>query len=119
MNRQLIILNNPIQMINKDTVNKLILEINTLKINKSMKQILLIASLNLLSPIKTAKALTYQLENFKNQGKIYPEKTKSKYINNILKELKNMSISDFTTTIINLINFLNTHNITIKIEPNS
>lgn len=115
MNRQLIILNDPIQMINTDTINKLILEINKLKINKSMKQILLIASLNLLSPIKTAKALTYQLENFKNQGKIYPDRTKSKYLNNILKELKNMNISDFTNNINNLINFLNANNITIKI----
>lgn len=115
MNRQLIILNDSIQMINTNTINKLILEINKLKINKSMKQILLIASLNLLSSIKTAKALTYQLENFKNQGKIYPERTKSKYINKILKELKNMNISDFTNNINNLINFLNTNNITIKI----
>ena len=115
MNRELIILNDPTQMINKTTINKLISEINKLKINKSMKQILLIASLNLLSSIKTAKGLTYQLENFRNQGKIYPEKTKSKYINNILKDIKKMSISDFTNNINNLINFLNTNNITIKI----
>lgn len=115
MNRELIILNNPTQMINKTVINKLITEINKLKINKSMKQILLIASLNLLSSIKTAKGLTYQLENFRNQGKIYPKKTKSKYINNILKDIKKMSISDFTNNINNLINFLNTNNITIKI----
>lgn len=115
MNRELIILNDPTQMINKTVINKLITEINKLKINKSMKQILLIASLNLLSSIKTAKGLTYQLENFRNQGKIYPKKTKSKYINNILKDIKKMSISDFTNNINNLINFLNTNNITIKI----
>lgn len=115
MNRELILLNNPSQIINKDTINKLIGEINKLKINKSMKQILLIASLNLLSSVKTAKGLTYQLETFRNQGKIYPEKTKSKYINNIIKDLKQLSIADFTSTINNLINFLNTNNITIKI----
>ncbi|MBP3502966.1 MAG: hypothetical protein J6K42_05800 [Clostridia bacterium] len=115
MNKELIILNDSNQMINKTIINKLITEINTLKINKSMKQLLLIASLNLLSSIKTTKGLTYQLENFRNQGKIYPEKTKSKYINNMLKDIKKMSVSDFTNNINNLINFLNTNNITIKI----
>lgn len=115
MNKELIILNNPTKIINKTTINKLIIEINKLKINKSMKQILLIASLNLLSSIKTTNGLTYQLENFRNQGKIYPEKTKSKYVNNILKDIRKLSISDFTNNINNLITFLNTNNITIKI----
>lgn len=115
MNRELIILNNTNSMMSKNTINSLIAEINKLKINKSMKKILLIASLNLLSSIKTTKGLVYQLENFRNQGKIYPEKTKSKYINNILKDIKSMSISDLTNNINNLINFLNTNNINIKI----
>ena len=79
MDRQLVLLNNPSQMINKETINKLIVEINKLNINKTMKQILLIASLNLLSSVKTTKGLIYQLESFRNQGKIYPEKTRSKY----------------------------------------
>ena len=42
MDRQLVLLNNPSQMINKETINKLIVEINKLNINKTMKQILLI-----------------------------------------------------------------------------
>ena len=67
MNKQLILLKNPSQMINKETINKLIMEINKFTINKSMKQILLIASLNLLSPVKTQKALIYQLESGKNK----------------------------------------------------
>ena len=61
MDRQLVLLNNPSQMINKETINKLIVEINKLNINKTMKQILLIASLNLLSSVKTTKGLIYQL----------------------------------------------------------
>ena len=77
MDRQLVLLNNPSQMINKETINKLIVEINKLNINKTMKQILLIASLNLLSSVKTTKGLIYQLESFRNQGKINPEKTRS------------------------------------------
>ena len=84
MNKQLILLKNPSQMINKETINKLIMEINKFTINKSMKQILLMAALNLLSSVKTTKGLIYQLESFRNQGKIYPEKTKSKYINNTI-----------------------------------
>ena len=115
MNKEIIILNSTTPMISKNTITSLISEINKIKINKCMKKFLLIASLNLLSSIKTSKGLIYQLENFRNQGKIYPEKTKNKYINNILKDLKNMSASDFTSTINNLINFLNCNNITIKI----
>ena len=42
MNKQLILLKNPSQMINKETINKLIMEINKFTINKSMKHILLI-----------------------------------------------------------------------------
>lgn len=115
MNREIIILNNANSMLSTENINKIIVEINKLKINKAMKKILLIASLNLLSSVKTTKSLVYQLENFRNQGKIYPERTKSKYINNILKDIKNMSVSDFTNNVNNLINFLTANNITIKI----
>ena len=115
MNKQLILLKNPSQMINKETINKLIMEINKFTINKSMKQILLIASLNLLSPVKTQKALIYQLESFRNQGKVYPERTKSKYINNTIKEIKKLTNSDFTSNINNLINYLTSQNVVIKI----
>lgn len=115
MNRKLIFFNGSAPIITKTTINKLIVEINKLNINKSMKQILLISSLNLLSSVKTSKALTYQLENFKNHGKITFEKTNSKYIHNTLKDIQKMSISDFTNTINNLINFLISNNIVIKI----
>ena len=115
MNRELIILNDSNQMINPTTNNKLIRKINELSITKPMKQLLLIACLNLISSIKTTEGLIYQLENFKDKGKVYPEKTKSKYINNILKSIKEMSLTDYTTNINNLINYLNINNITIKI----
>lgn len=115
MDRQLVLLNNPAQMMNKETINKLIVEINKINITKTMKQILLMAALNLLSSVKTTKGLIYQLESFRNQGKIYPEKTKSKYINNIIKTIKKLSVSDLTNTINNLINFITTNSIVIKI----
>lgn len=115
MDKELIILNDSNRMINPTTNNKLIAKINKLSITKPMKQILLIACLNLLSSVKTTKSLIYQLESFRNQGKVYPEKSKSKYINNILKDIKKMSVSDFTNNINNLIHYLDTNNINIKI----
>lgn len=115
MNKEIIALNNIQSMFSKDNINKLIVEINKLKINKDMKKLLLMASLNLLSSVKTTKSIVYQLETFKSQGKVVPSKTKSKYLNNILKDIKQMSASDFSNNIDNLITFLKTNNITIKI----
>ena len=115
MNRELIILNNSNQMINPTTNNKLIIKINELSITKSMKQLLFIACLNLISSVKTTESLIYQLECFRNQGRVYPEKTQSKYVNNILNNIKKMSISDYTININNLINYLKANNIVIKI----
>ena len=114
MNKEIFILNNSNEMFSKDNINKLITEINSIQINKTMKKFLLVASLNLLSSVKTSKALEYQLQTFRNQGKIIPERTKSKYINTLIKELNELSPSDFTTTINNLIEFLNSNNINIK-----
>ena len=115
MDKEIFVLNDLQSMYSKDNINKLIIEINKLKISKDMKKLLLVASLNLLSSVKTTKSLVYQLENFKNQGKIIPTKTKSKYINAIIKDFKQMSISDFSNNINNLVNFLKTNNINIKI----
>ena len=115
MSKQLILLNNQNTMLSKDYINNLISKINPLKINKSMKELLLIASINLLSSTKTTKGLVYQLENFRNHGKVFPEKTKSKYLNNIIKNIKSLSISDFTNNINNLIHYLETNNTNIEI----
>lgn len=115
MGKEIFVLNDLQSMYSKDNINNLIIEINKLKITKDMKKLLLVASLNLISSIKTTKSLVYQLETFKNQGKIIPTKTKSKYINNILKDFRTMSVSDFSNNINNLINFLKCNNINIKI----
>lgn len=115
MDKEIFVLNDLQSMYSKDNINKLIIEINKLEITKDMKKFLLVASLNLLSSVKTTKSLVYQLENFKNQGKIIPSKTQSKYINIILKDIREMSVSDFSNTINNLINFVKSNNINIKI----
>ena len=114
MNKELIILNNSHTMLSKEYINNLVVEINKLKINKSMKELLLIASINLLSSTKTTKSLTYQLDNFRNHWKVLPEKTKSKYLNNIIKKINKSSASDFTNNINNLINYLTINNININ-----
>ncbi|MBP3708424.1 MAG: hypothetical protein J6J36_07525 [Clostridia bacterium] len=116
MGKQIIILNNSSSVLSKDNINSLIIEINKLKINRPMKELLLIASTNLLSSVKTTKGLIYQLESFRNQGKVLPEKTKSKYLNKIIADLKQLSISDFTTNINNLISYLETNNISLTIK---
>ncbi len=103
-------------MLSKKYINSLILEINKLDINKSMKELLLIASTNLLSPIKTSKGLIYQLDSFKKQGSIFPEKTKSKYLNSIIKDLKSLPESDFIGNIDNLKVFLESNSINITIK---
>lgn len=115
MNKEIFIMNNSNEMYSKDNINKLITEINKLKITKDMKKILLVACLNLLSSVKTTKAIEYQLQTFKNQGKITIERTKSKYINTLIKEINQLSAADFTTTINNLIDFINNNKINIKI----
>lgn len=118
MEKQIIILNNSSSMLSKEYIHNLIVEINKFQINKSMKQLLLIASINLLSNVKTTKGLTYQLDSFKNQGKVFPNKTKSKYLNSIIKDIKKLSISDFSTNIDNLIKFIELNHIKIEVKNN-
>ena len=54
MNKQLFIMNNASNMLSKKYINGLILEINKLDISKHMKELMLVASTNLLSTTKTS-----------------------------------------------------------------
>ena len=114
MDKEIFILNKPNEMYSKENINKLIVEINKLKISKNMKKFLLVACLNLLSSTKTPKAIEYQLQTFKKQGRIIPEKTKSKYVNKLLSELNELSEADFTTEIDNLVKYITSNDINIK-----
>lgn len=118
MQREIIILNNSNSLLSKNNINCLIVEINKLSIDKTMKELLLIASTNLISTVKTTKALIYQLETFKSHGQVMPNKTKSKYLNKIILDLSKLSTEDFTTNIDNLINFITTNNINLTIQAN-
>ena len=118
MNKQLFIMNNSNNMLSKKYINGLILEINKLDISKYMKELMLVASTNLLSPTKTSKGIIYQLESFKKQSKVFPDKTKSKYLNSIIKDLNTISMHDLTENIEALIQFLQTNEINITIKMN-
>lgn len=118
MNKQLFIMNNASNMLSKKYINGLILEINKLDISRHMKELMLVASTNLLSPTKTSKGITYQLESFKKQAKIIPEKTKSKYLNSIITDLNTISMHDLIENIDALINFLEKNDISIVVRAN-
>ena len=116
MNKQLFLIDNSSNMLSKKYINGLILEINKLDISKHMKELMLVASTNLLSPTKTSKGLIYQLESFKKQAKVFPEKTKSKYINTIIKDLNTISMHDLTENIDALVIFLQNNSISISVK---
>lgn len=118
MNKQLFIMNNASNMLSKKYINGLILEINKLDVSKHMKELMLVASTNLLSPTKTSKGIIYQLESFKKQGKIVPEKTKSKYLNCVIEDLNSLSPNDLTQSIDGLVEFLQKNELSITIKNN-
>ncbi len=114
MNKEIINLNNTSSMFSKDNINGLILEINKLQINKDMKKLILVSSMNLLSSVKTSKALIYQLKNYKSQDEVSLDKLRSKYVHKIIEELNSMPIIDLRKTIDETIEYLEKNNISIK-----
>jgi hypothetical protein len=118
MNKQLFIMNNASNMLSKKYINGLILEINKLDISKHMKELMLVASTNLLSPTKTSKGIIYQIESFKKQSKIIPDKTKSKYLNSIIDDLNSLSTEDLEKNIDALVEFLQNNEVSILVKTN-
>jgi len=118
MDKQLFIINNSSNMLSKRYINGLILEINKLDISKHMKELMLVASTNLLSPTKTSKGIIYQIESFKKQSKVIPEKTKSKYLNSIIEDLNSISMHDLEENIDSLVFFLQNNDINIFVKNN-
>lgn len=118
MNKQLFIMNNASNILSKKYINGLILEINKLDISKHMKELMLVASTNLLSPTKTSKGIIYQIESFKKQSKIIPDKTKSKYLNSIIDDLNSLSTEDLEKNIDALVEFLQNNEVSILVKTN-
>ncbi|MBR2704114.1 MAG: hypothetical protein IKE91_01455 [Clostridia bacterium] len=118
MNKQLFIMNNASNMLSKKYINGLILEINKLDINKQMKELMLVASTNLLSPTKTSKGIIYQVEAFKKQARVMPDKTKSKYLNSVIDDLNSLSMRDLIENIDELVFFLEKNEVSITVKNN-
>ncbi|MBR2744263.1 MAG: hypothetical protein IKE01_03085 [Clostridia bacterium] len=118
MNKQLFIINNSSNMLSKKYINNLIMEINKIDISKHMKELILIASTNLFSPTKTSKGIIYQLELFKKQAKVVPEKTRSKYLNNLIADLNSLSTHDLIENIDMLTKYLQQNEISITVKTN-
>ena len=118
MNKQLFIMNSASNMLSKKYINGLILEINKLDISKHLKELMLVASTNLLSPTKTSKGIIYQIESFKKQSKIIPDKTKSKYLNSIIDDLNSLSTEDLEKNIDALVEFLQNNEVSILVKTN-
>lgn len=118
MDKQLFIMNNASNMLSKKYINGLIMEINKLDISKYMKELMLVSATNLLSPAKTSKGIIYQLESFKKQTKVFPEKTKSKYLNSIIEDLNTISMHDLIENIDKLIEFLKNNDVNITVKNN-
>ena len=79
---------------------------------------MLVASTNLLSPTKTSKGIIYQIESFKKQSKIIPDKTKSKYLNSIIDDLNSLSTEDLEKNIDALVEFLQNNEVSILVKTN-
>ena len=111
-------MNHASNMLSKKYINGLILEINKLDISKHLKELMLVASTNLLSPTKTSKGIIYQIESFKKQSKIIPDKTKSKYLNSIIDDLNSLSTEDLEKNIDALVEFLQNNEVSILVKTN-
>lgn len=94
-------------------INEIINKINRLKIDKIEKEILLLASMILLSPIKKNDELIYQLKKFQKQGEIYPDFSSSKYISRIISEVKKIEKQDLQIKIDELIVYIKDNNVNL------
>nr|MBP3680532.1 hypothetical protein [Clostridia bacterium] len=85
---------------------EIINEINTFKIKKEMKEILFLAVMKIFPDDKRNKDIIFHLESFKRNGRIYPEFSSSKYVQNIINEVKQLSDEDFKKYVEKLIEFV-------------
>ena len=85
---------------------EIINEIKTFKIKKEMKEILFLAVMKIFPDDKRNKDIIFHLESFKRNGRIYPEFSSSKYVQNIINEVKQLSDEDFKKYVEKLIEFV-------------
>ncbi len=95
---------------------EIINKINTFKMNKQMKQILFLAVMKIFPEDKRNKDIIFHLESFKKNGSIYPEFSSSKYIQNVINEVKSINNEDFAKYIEKLIDFVKVNNIEFRYD---
>lgn len=90
--------------------------INEYQIKKEMKEILFLAVMKILPAYKKNKDILFHLDAFARNGKVYPEHSSSKYIQNMIDEVMILSKEDFEYYVNKLINFVRQKNIEFKFE---
>ena len=93
---------------------EIINEINTIKIKKEMKEILFLAVMKIFPEDKRNKDIIFHLESFKRNGRIYPEFSSSKYVQNIINEVKQINDDDFKRYVEKLIEFVTVNEIEFR-----
>ena len=93
-----------------DIINK----INKFKMKKQMKEILFLAVMKIFPADKRNKDILFHLESFKRNGRVYPEFSSSKYVQNIINEVKLINNEDFKNYVDKLIKFVSTNNIEFR-----
>lgn len=95
---------------------EIINEINKFKIKKEMKEILFLAVMKIFPADKRNKDIIFHLESFKRNGRVYPEFSTSKYIQNVINEIKLLSDEDFNKYVEKLIEFVSVNNVEFRFE---
>lgn len=93
---------------------QIINQINKLKIKKEMKEMLFLAAMKIFPTEKRNEDIIFHLESFRKNGKIYPEFSSSKYIQNIINEVKLINEDRFQEYIEQLIEYVKNNNIEFK-----
>ena len=85
--------------------------INEYKINKEMKKILFLAAMKIIPVEKKNEDLIFHLESFQKNEKIYPEVSKSKYIQNVINDIKALDHYAFMDNLNKTIEFVKNEHI--------
>ncbi len=90
--------------------------INEYPIKKEMKQLLFLAVMKILPAYKKTSDILFHLDAFAKHGKVFPEYSSSKYIQQIINETNLLSDDDFKYYIDRLINFVRKNSIEFKYD---
>lgn len=96
-----------------DNLKEIVNKINKIPINKKQKYILFIATIRIIGNQKEKLSIIKQLEELKNDNEIYNNFNKSKYISNIVEELKKINKKTYISEINLLIEYVQQNNIEI------